>query len=182
MLKELESSDWEEAFKCSRIEYLSEECKNVLNDSFRPEDVKEILEKREGENDGEHWLLFAKLNDERYIFLSAWCDYTGWDCQSGGTIIVGKNIKDMMKKALTKEARQVFGIEHNTIGEIRLKNDTEKPDFTTIYSKAIIRNIAERDSDYSKLPLQDQEAITKIDNLLKCLSEGGREYWKKYSA
>ncbi len=46
---------------------------------FGREDVTEIIAHSLGENDEEAWLMAGRLKDGRYFFLSAGCDYTGWD-------------------------------------------------------------------------------------------------------
>lgn len=48
-------------------------------------DVVQVLGREDGENDGQSWLGFFLLRDGRYLVLQASCDYTGWDCQAGGT-------------------------------------------------------------------------------------------------
>lgn len=50
------------------------------------DDVVEVIAAVEGENDGENWECIVRLKDNRYAFLSAGCDYTGWDCQAGGNV------------------------------------------------------------------------------------------------
>lgn len=36
-----------------------------------------------GEHDGESWVWMVTLADGRVYKVTGWCDYTGWDCQSG---------------------------------------------------------------------------------------------------
>ena len=40
-------------------------------------DVSEVIHAREGEDDGPEWLAVVRLEDGRYAFLMAGCDYTG---------------------------------------------------------------------------------------------------------
>ena len=42
-------------------------------------DVKELFWSDEGENDGKNWVCYGQLKDGRFFFVSAGCDYTGWD-------------------------------------------------------------------------------------------------------
>ena len=51
-------------------------------DTFRVEDILEIVAEVPGHNDGDAWWWILKLGEERYVCLSARCDYTGWDCIS----------------------------------------------------------------------------------------------------
>jgi hypothetical protein len=43
------------------------------------EDIIEILGIHEGKHDEDPWRIYGKLKDNRYFYLEAWCDYTGWD-------------------------------------------------------------------------------------------------------
>jgi len=40
--------------------------------------VAEVFGLSEGENDTTNWLVYGRLNDGRYFFITAGCDYTGW--------------------------------------------------------------------------------------------------------
>lgn len=42
--------------------------------------IQRVIAHAEGENDGASWLLVLKLKrrEKPYMFVSAWCDYTGW--------------------------------------------------------------------------------------------------------
>lgn len=54
-------------------------------------DVVEFLGWSAGENDGRSWIAWGRLKDGRYFYLSAGCDYTGWDCQAGGEAWVSRD-------------------------------------------------------------------------------------------
>ena len=45
--------------------------------------VKEIIAEVPGENDDYAWWWILKLDNDKFMLLSAWCDYTGWGCRSG---------------------------------------------------------------------------------------------------
>lgn len=51
--------------------------------NFTKDDVIDILAEVPGENDELSWWWILQLKDNRFALLEAWCDYTGWDCQSG---------------------------------------------------------------------------------------------------
>lgn len=61
--------DWKEAFGFA---------------PFDMDEVATIISSDEGYNDGDSWVCVGQLKDGRYFFLTAWCDYTGWDCQASG--------------------------------------------------------------------------------------------------
>lgn len=52
-------------------------------DGFEAQDIERVLAVCEGQNDGDSWRWVLQLKDNRILFVVGWCDYTGWDCQSG---------------------------------------------------------------------------------------------------
>lgn len=40
----------------------------------------------EGERDGEAWRWVIELKDHSFYYVWGWCDFTGWDCQSGARV------------------------------------------------------------------------------------------------
>lgn len=77
--------------------------------SWKPEDVAEVLAMEEGENDGANWLMVVKLKDGRYSFLSAGCDYTGWDCQAGGSSDEKATLEELIRMGMGQEDRDRLG-------------------------------------------------------------------------
>lgn len=53
-------------------------------DIYKEEDIANIHAEIAGHNDDDSWYWIIELNDGRFVLTDAWCDYTGWDCQSGG--------------------------------------------------------------------------------------------------
>lgn len=52
---------------------------------FKPEEVDEVVWFVVGQNDGPEWVALCRMKNGRWALLAAGCDYTGWDCQSGGS-------------------------------------------------------------------------------------------------
>lgn len=73
-------------------------------------DVTEVLHSHEGERDEDDWICVVKLNDGRYASLIAGCDYTGWDCRSGGKCFVSNNLEQLLIYGLDDEHRNTLGI------------------------------------------------------------------------
>lgn len=102
----LGSWDWLEVFK-----YTSDgDTNKIINYSgngkgFKAEDVKEIIAMEEGENDDATWIGLFLLEDGRYAFVSAGCDYTGWGCQESGSSFVGATLDDMIQYGLGDDDR-----------------------------------------------------------------------------
>lgn len=61
--------DWPEAFMCAGVDF---------------DAVEEVIASDAGANDEASWVALLRMKNGTFCFLSAWCDYTGWDCQSGG--------------------------------------------------------------------------------------------------
>lgn len=89
--KFLESYDWKEALGFA---------------AFKAEDILNIIAHDEGYNDGESWVLVAELNDGRFGYVDAWCDYTGWDCQSGGSSEITNTFEELQRWKLTSKIRR----------------------------------------------------------------------------
>ena len=83
---------------------------DVALDPFTLDDVESIEACDEGENDGAEWVALGKLKDGRWFFLSAGCDYTGWDCQAGGSATLAPTRDVLLKFGVTKRERQRLGL------------------------------------------------------------------------
>lgn len=74
------------------------------------EDVAKIIGTREGENDGRPWLIVGRTTDGRFFFISAWCDYTGWDCRSNGESRVAATWAALCLWGLTETERNELNL------------------------------------------------------------------------
>ena len=83
---------------------------NVDTTPFGLDDVAEIYGHSDGENDEKDWIVYGRLNDGRFFSIIAGCDYTGWDCNAGGTASVSISLENITRFGLTKEARERLGI------------------------------------------------------------------------
>jgi hypothetical protein len=111
MLRALDTYDWPEAF--------DEGTANISGalpgdgydlTPFSIEDVVLILWMDEGENDGPDWIIAGVLQDNRGFFLSAGCDYTGWDCQAGGHAVICNSIEELLLFGIDDGDKDRFGI------------------------------------------------------------------------
>ncbi len=94
--KELkEDYDWKEAFGFA---------------PFNIDDVSRIIAADCGENDGESWVAVVKLKSGQFGFIDAWCDYTGWDCQSGGAGKVNESLEDLKRWDMNSSSRRRLGM------------------------------------------------------------------------
>ena len=111
MLDELDDYDWEQAFDAAQLPEASFE--EVDTSGFDREDVERIIAYSDGYNDEEHWIGIFELKDGRFVFLSSWCDYTGWDCQSGGSSLVSNSLEHLLFFSITDEEKKRLGIQED---------------------------------------------------------------------
>lgn len=78
--------------------------------AVRRKNIAKVIASAEGENDGPAWLIVVELNDGRFAFLSASCDYTGWDCQAGGQCIVDTELPHLIRFGIGEEDRTRLGL------------------------------------------------------------------------
>lgn len=76
---------------------------------FELSDVATILRDEEGQNDGDPWRAVGVLKDGRFFYLSAWCDYTGWDCQSGGSCETADTLDNLIRWRMGDDDRRAMG-------------------------------------------------------------------------
>ena len=67
---------------------------------FEITDVAEVYGRADGENDGENWIIYGRLKDDRFFFLSAGCDYTGWDCQASGYFDTSDSLEELVRTGM----------------------------------------------------------------------------------
>jgi hypothetical protein len=65
----IRDSDWCEAFGYA---------------PFAITDVAEVVAAADGEHDADNWVGIFRLKDGRFGYVTAGCDFTGWDCQANG--------------------------------------------------------------------------------------------------
>ena len=70
-----------------------------------PNNITEFYWVSEGCNDEAPWELLCKLDNGNYAFYSAWCDYTGFDCQGGMKLIVSQDKTRLFYEGLTESQR-----------------------------------------------------------------------------
>jgi hypothetical protein len=70
-----------------------------------PNNIAEYYWIREGENDGDAWELLCKLDNNCYVFYSANCDYTGFDCQGGMRAYISKDKNTLFYMGMSEEER-----------------------------------------------------------------------------
>lgn len=118
MKPELDNYDWKEAFGYAGEEgacgqavirpALPPDLHTYNLSPFTREDVALVCGLIEGENDGPPWRIYGQLKDGRWFYLEAGCDYTGWDCQAGGSATISDNKEELIRFGLDDRARKLF--------------------------------------------------------------------------
>ncbi len=120
--KEIVGYDWEQVFQyCGSAESEDRWQHGEANVSpvidsgtsakpFQRQDVKRVIALSEGENDGPNWLCVVELDDGRFAFVSAGCDYTGWDCMASGYAMVDNDLQHLIRFGLGDSDRERLGL------------------------------------------------------------------------
>jgi len=99
--------DWQQAFMIAAYPEKGLPEDKVSTRGCHIADVVEVLGTRDGENEGDRWLGAFKLNDGRFLYVEAGCDYTGWDCRASGTKRVASSLK-LLKRWCIPENEHEF--------------------------------------------------------------------------
>jgi hypothetical protein len=83
-----------------------------------PDNIEKYYWVHNGENDEEPWELLCKLNNGIYAYYSAWCDYTGFDCQGTMKLIVSRNLKRLFYEGLTDNERRRCLIDKKSLNKL----------------------------------------------------------------
>jgi hypothetical protein len=87
--------DWKEAFEYA---------------DFLITDVVEIIAMEEGDNDGDDWIGVFKLSNGQFAWLSAGCDYTGWDCQATGDSAICNTLDELLRGYVGEQNAKRLGL------------------------------------------------------------------------
>jgi len=119
MLDELGTYDWEQAFGYTGrqgewwgdIQVRSALPSLSLNlSSFTREDVAEIAGMSEGEKDYTSWLVYGRLKDDRWFFLSAGCGFTGWEAGGVRVVTIARSREELERFGMGDGDRERLGV------------------------------------------------------------------------
>jgi hypothetical protein len=79
-------------------------------ETFKREDVAEIIQMQEGERDEKDWIIYGRLKDGRFFSARGGCDYTGWDCRASNGGGVSDTRERIERFGLSPDERERFGI------------------------------------------------------------------------
>lgn len=104
-----EVSNWLNAFGEGTQSPRSVLSSKVSLEKFTAMDVVHVYAMQKGEKDGSNWICAGRLKDRRFFFLSAGCDYTGWDCRSWGDVLLSDNLAILVGFGMTERDRDALG-------------------------------------------------------------------------
>ncbi len=107
----------EEATRIRKPDYDLEEYLRYNEDIYKLEDIANIHAEVPGHNDEDYWYWIIELMDGRFVITGAWCDYTGWDCQSGGDSHIAASAEDAAMLAPEQSCDRE--IQRNLLAQLR---------------------------------------------------------------
>lgn len=70
-----------------------------------PRDTRKVLFAQAGDFGGNDWVLLVERHAGDFVYMSAWCDLTGFHCQSGTTIRRADDFKSMWNLDMDNKGR-----------------------------------------------------------------------------
>jgi hypothetical protein len=70
--------------------------------------IKYFIWCEEGQNDEKPWLLLCQLYNGKYAYYTAYCDYTGFDCQGGMALYIASTPEILVEMAMTDAERDKY--------------------------------------------------------------------------
>jgi hypothetical protein len=109
----LESDDWKEAF--GEGEWTFSDVDSPDGVSTAPvcrKGIERVIASYEDCEDGWMGIGVFLMKSNRYLAVHASCCYTGWDCQSGNTLTVAKDLETVVRFGLDKWDARRLGLDH----------------------------------------------------------------------
>lgn len=89
------------------------------------DNIETIVAEVVGQNDELNWYWIVKFKEEfdrhtgtGYALIVGWCDYTGWDCQSGIDITYGSDLENLVLETPDNEEYSNRNIRMNLAAQI----------------------------------------------------------------
>ncbi len=105
--KEMNESNFEYPFSCFKDEYIHESDpmpgEPVYPVENFPNNIKEWIWASPGSNDEYPWYLLGRLDNGKYFFYHAWCDYQG-----GMKLSISEKLDVLIMKAMTDDAYKLY--------------------------------------------------------------------------
>jgi hypothetical protein len=103
------NNEWDEKYNVSNIfrpligkKETAADCGNF------PANIRYFHWYKEGKNDWKPWLLLCQLEDGKYAYFTANCDYTGFDCQGGMDLYISESKDILIQMAMNETHRKEY--------------------------------------------------------------------------
>ncbi len=70
-------------------------------------DIKRVFSYQKGENEETDWIMSGELEDGSVFYFQGSCDYTGFDCQGGGKMILAPRWDNLLDHLADAELRNI---------------------------------------------------------------------------
>ena len=87
-----------------------------------PDNIAEVYWIQEGYNDGDDWKCLCKLTNAYYVYYTASCDYTGFDCQGDMRLQITKNPVKLFDFLKEHEREAIVTSKSAAQGDLKPKN------------------------------------------------------------
>lgn len=81
---------------------------NLWNEPLNTDLFEKVFLFQQGKCDEESWIFLIKHRNGYFVYFNASCDYTGFDCRGGGTIICGTDFDHIWTMEMTNDSRNLF--------------------------------------------------------------------------
>lgn len=89
--------NWENVFNYAPLKNQEE--------TYLTSDIALVVSAIDGENDEENWVGVFLMKDGKFLYITAWCDYTGWGCQEGGSSSIFDSYNDVVNFGCSSDDR-----------------------------------------------------------------------------
>jgi hypothetical protein len=72
-----------------------------------PDTTRKVLFAQAGCNDGDPWVLLIERTDGDYVYMNAWCDYTGFGCKQDTIVGRAATFADMWNLRMDTQGRSL---------------------------------------------------------------------------
>ena len=111
----LDDYDWAQVFADENAGNVSKDIQAIPGSTCSTaevsrKDVKEIIAAVNGENDRAEWVGVFLLHDGRYLIAEGGCNYTGWDCLGGNSLLLADTLQAAISLGLNAEQQVRLGL------------------------------------------------------------------------
>lgn len=89
------------------------------------DNLQKIFYFQTGERDGNDWNVLGQFSNGIFFYITAWCDYTGFDCHSGIRVHCSKDLEFLKKMGIVNKE---YNNSISEISEMVIKSEISEND------------------------------------------------------